>query len=159
MGLNHYSEILNYIKEIAEGDIYINTITQGAQRLDLNKANIFPLLNIEITSAGFPSEGTLQFSLIVSCLSIRDINKEVMSDKFNLQDNEIDNLNETLAALSRIWKIARRGFINNNISASDNPSLDPIIFDDKNLLDGWSMSFDIEMPNTELDLCKVIDRC
>ncbi len=153
--MNHYTELLSYMKQLAEGDSYVNTITKG-ENLDLNKANIFPLLNVEINEASFTSDALIQFSIQVQCLAIRDINKEVSTDKFWGQDsNEVDNHNETLATLNRMWRIMHRDFNNNNITASDSPSLTKITFSDKNLLDGWELSFDVEMHNTELNLCAV----
>ena len=46
-----------------------------------------------------------------------------------------------------------RDFANNNITASDNPSFDKITFADKNLLDGWRLSFEVELPIREFDIC------
>ena len=151
-GLNQYSELLNYIKELGEGDAYINTITKG-DNVDINKMDVYPMLNININTATFPSEGTILFSVELACLAIRDINKEVVTDKFWQQDNEVDNLNETLASLNRIWRIMDRDFLERNITIEGAPSLEAIIFDNKNLLDGWSMTFDVELPNVTLSLC------
>ena len=46
-----------------------------------------------------------------------------------------------------------RDFATNNITASDSPTLQQITYSDKNLLDGWDMSFDVEMPISETNLC------
>lgn len=151
-GLNQYSELLNYIKQLGEQDSYINTITKG-DNIDLNKMDVYPMLNVNINTATFPSEGTISFSVELACLAIRDINNEVVTDKFWEQDNEVDNLNSTLASLNRIWRIMNRDFTQNNITASDTPTLEAIVFSEKNLLDGWSMSFDVELPNVTLSLC------
>ena len=151
-GLNQYSELLNYIKELGDGDAYINTITKG-DNIDINKMDVYPMLNVNINTATFPSEGTISFSVELACLAIRDINKEVVTDKFWQQDNEVDNLNETLASLNRIWRIMDRDFLERNITIEGAPSLEAIIFDNKNLLDGWSMTFDVELPNVTLSLC------
>mgnify|MGYP000845967368 CR=1 FL=1 len=82
-----------------------------------------------------------------------DINKEVVNDKFWKNDNEVDNLNETLAVLNRMWTSMYRDFEDVNITASENPSLEPLIYDEKNILDGWALNFTIELPNTTLNLC------
>jgi hypothetical protein len=149
--LNQYTQLLYYIKQLGEGDNYINTITKG-ENVDLDKITIFPLLHIDINNASFPSEGTISFSVELSCMDVRDINNEVNTDKFWGQDNEVDNLNNTLAALNRIWRILNRGFIEHNITASDNPTLDARTSEGKNLLDGWQMNFDVEMPNVAISL-------
>lgn len=151
-GLNQYSELLIYLKSLGVADTYINVVTKG-ENVELDKMTVFPSLHIDINSGTFPSSGTIQFTVELSCWDIRDINKEVNDDKFWSNDNETDNLNNTLAALNRIWRIMNRDFNENNITASDNPSIEAVKFDKKNLLDGWIMSFDVEMPNTTISLC------
>ena len=155
--MNAYTQLLYYIKGLAEQDIYVNTITKG-EDIDLNKGNIFPLFNIDINTGGFPSPSVVMFTVELQCLALRDINKEIVNDKFWEQDNETDNHNETLAVLNRIWQIITRDFTEKNITASLNPVINKITFADKNLLDGWELTFDVEMPNTEIDLCE-IDVC
>jgi len=151
-GLNQFSELLMYLKQLGEADEYINTITKG-ENIELDKMTVFPLLHIDINSGTFPSSGTIAFTVELSCWAIRDINKEVSTDKFWEQDNEVDNLNETLASLNRVWRIMNRDFSQNNITASESPTLDAITFSKKNLLDGWVMTFDVELPNVTISLC------
>ena len=151
-GLNQYSELLLYLKNLAEADSYVNTVTKG-ENVELDKMTVFPSVHIDINSGTFPSGGTIQFTVELSCWAIRDINKEVNTDKFWQNDNETDNLNETLATLNRMWRKLNRDWREKNITASDAPTLDAIKFDKKNLLDGWLMTFDVEMPNTSINLC------
>jgi len=252
-----YSELLRYIKSLADSEEYINTSTMG-EDLDLNKGNIFPLFNVEVTGASFTSNRTVTFNVTMSALDVRSINKEseyievqgdkgsmvnaeivdagqlqqgfpdttisflqvstsgdgtggfvrmrvqsgevfsfegvnaggegvnfsvgdtiniasgvstedtvirvteidapttqkeVNADKFYGNDNEIDNHNATISVLNNIWVKMHRDFAKNNITASDNPSLEMITFSDKNLLDGWSINFTVEMPTSGVDLC------
>jgi len=45
--MNGYTQILNYIKELAE--LLVNKVTKvELDKIDQNKKNIFPLLNISI---------------------------------------------------------------------------------------------------------------
>lgn len=153
--MNQYTQILYYLKELAERDCFVNTVKQGEiSELDIEKTNIFPLVNIAVTGGGFTNGSTITFNIDLRCLTIRDINKEVVNDKFWKNDNEVDNLNETLAVLNRMWTTMYRDFDENNITASENPSLEPIIYDEKNILDGWVLTFTIEVPNTTLNLCQ-----
>ena len=97
--MNHYTQLLYYIKQLAEADQFVNTVTKGSfEDLDLNKKNIFNLLHIQL-----------------GCFGIRDINKEIVNDKFWEQDNEVDNHNETLAVLNRLWLKMYTDFEKNNI--------------------------------------------
>tara|TARA_R110000772_G_scaffold86586_3_gene181120 strand:+ start:561 stop:1028 length:468 start_codon:yes stop_codon:yes gene_type:complete len=152
--MNQYTETLRYIKGIAEQDTYINKVTKG-EDIDLGKTNIFPMLNIIINDASFPSEGVVSFSVQLLCVAIRDVNKEVVTDSFWEQSNEVDNHNETMTALMRLWQIMKRNFNNNNITASEAPALLKVTDSEKNRLDGWEMSFDIELP-IEFNLCEAL---
>lgn len=153
--MNQYSELLQYIYNLAIADPFINTVTQGdTDKIDLDKGNIFSLLHIVIDSGSFSNGSTVLFSVSLDCLALRNINKkEVISDKFWKQDNEVDNHNETLASLNKLWTTMYKDFEKRNITASENPTLEKISFAGKNLYDGWSLSFEVELPNTTLNLC------
>ena len=147
-----YSTLIRYIKDLADSEEYIKTSTMG-EDIDLNKANIFPLFNVDITNAEFTSNATVSFDVEMTCLAIRDLNNEDNKDKFYLNDNEIDNYNGTISALNVMWVRMHRDFCDKNITASDNPTLNQVTFSDKNLLDGWQMSLNVEMPIAEVNLC------
>lgn len=153
--MNHYSELLYYIKQLSEADPFINHVTQGEfAETDVDKMVLPTLINIEITGGGFTNGNTVTFDIELACLSIRDINKEVRTDDFWKQDNEVDNMNETHAVLNRLWNKMYVDFEKNNITASENPSLVPIYFGTAKLLDGWLLTFTVEMPNTTINLCQ-----
>lgn len=153
--MNQYSELLRYLRQLGEEDVFINTITQGDfADVDIDKKNIFPLLHLSIGNASFPSHSVIRFDVQIGAFDIRDINKEVNEDKFNRNDNEQDNLNETLSSLNRIWLKMSKDFEENNITASDAPTLEIHTFSRKNLLDGWIMTFQVDLPNTTLSLCQ-----
>lgn len=153
--MNHYTEILNYIKEIGEQDVFVNTVTQGEfDKIDLNKFNVFPLLHASINGANFTNGSSVTFNIQLGCFNIRDKNKEINTDKYFNNDNEVDNLNETLAVLNRTWKIMYKDFNDKGFYASENPTLEPRILDYSNLLDGWILDFEVEMPNNIISLCQ-----
>ena len=152
--MNQYTEVLIYIKTLAEQDNFINTITQGdTSDYDLDKGNIFPLLNIDINNAGFTNGNTITFDIEIGCCDIRDANNETRTDKFWLQDNKVDNLNTMLASLNRIWFKLLQDFENNNIRVDETAPLEQLTEWNKNLVDGWLMTFTIEVPNTTISLC------
>ena len=152
--MNQYTELLYYIKSLGEADGFVNTITQGEfDKVDLDKANIYPLLHTSISGANFTNGQTVVFNVQIGCLNQREKNKHVNTDKFFRNDNEVDNMNETLAVLNRLWVNMYKDFQDNDITASENPSLEPMFEDRTNLLDGWIMTFDVELPNTTLNLC------
>ena len=57
-----YSTLIRYIKDLADSEEYIKTSTMG-EDIDLNKANIFPLFNVDITNAEFTSNATVSFDV------------------------------------------------------------------------------------------------
>jgi hypothetical protein len=104
MGLNQYSEVINYLKDLAEQDSFVNTVTQGNMSdVDLAKMNVFNLVHIDVLTAGFTNGQMITFDIEILSAQVRNSNKNDAGDKFNKQDNEQDNLNETLAVLNRIW--------------------------------------------------------
>jgi len=152
--MNQYSELLYYIKSLADADELVNTITKGDfEKLDLDKKNIFPLVHINITDGGFTNGSVVRFGVQIGAFDIRDINKELQTDKFFEQDNEVDNHNLTFAILNRMWLQMFVDFEKNNITASENPSLEIQTFTRGNLLDGWILTFEVEVPNTTINLC------
>ena len=95
----------------------------------------------------------MNLNVEIGCFNVRDKNKEVNTDKFWLNDNEVDNLNETLAVLNRLWGYMHKDFGENNITSTENPSFEAVTEYGKNYLDGWILTFDVEMPNTTINLC------
>ena len=152
--MNQYTELLNYFKSLCEADVFINTFTQGdTSDYDLDKGNIFPVGNMDILGANFPNPQTISFNVQIAVMQIRDNNKEIRTDKFMLQDNKVDNLNETLSSLNRMWLIMFQDFQDNNMAATITTSIEEVTEWNKNLVDGWLMSFDIVVPNTTINLC------
>ena len=150
--MNQVTTLYTYIKSLGEADSYVSTITKNATAEILqNKVTIFPLLNIAITSVSYTSQQIKTFSIELSCFNKRDQNNETVNDVFWENDNEVDNMNETEACLNRIWLIMERNFDKNNITANENPTLDPVLEGTTSLIDGWLMTLDVNVPN--IDIC------
>ena len=153
--MNHYTELLNYIKELADSDPLVNKVTQGnADEIDFNKMNLTPLVHISINAGSFTNGSSVILNVELAAVNVVDINKEVNTDEFYFNDNRVDNLNETMAIINRIWSRMTTDFERKNIVASENPSFDEIEGIGSNALNGWSISFNVEMPNEQLSLCQ-----
>jgi len=148
--MNQLSELYKYFKQLADADDLVNKAMKSA---DLNKETIFPLFNIDIQGGGFTNGSTINFNVELSCFNIRDINKEIITDDFWGQDNEVDNHNLALAVLNRIWLTMWTDFEKTNITASENPAFELGSFEGSKLLDGARLTFTVETPNVEIDLC------
>ena len=155
--MNQYSQLLNYIKQLGESDSFVNTVVQGdISDAFLDKGEIYPLLHIDTRNGSFSNGQTIIFNVELTCVQQRDTNKEIVNDRFYKNDNEIDNFNETLSVLNRIWTIMYKDFCDQNITASENPSITKIEDSYTDRLDGWQLVFDVELPNTEINICNDI---
>lgn len=149
--MNQLTELYRYIKQLAEADNQVNKVTK---KQDLAKETIFPLVNVIIESGGFTNGSTVNFNVELSCFDIRNINKEIQTDDFWGNDNEVDNHNLAIAVLNRLWNKMYIDFEENNITASENPAFELGSFEAPKLLDGARLSFSVEVPNTTINLCQ-----
>lgn len=151
--MDSYSKLLIRIKALADADDFINTVSNKGERdLDLDKGNIFPILDVVVTGFSFPSEAVIRYSIELVCVDLRDINKEINADKFWDQDNLVDNMNEMMSSINRIWLNLKRDFNDSNITASESPTGEAIIYEGVNIYDGWRLPFDVDIPNTTICL-------
>lgn len=149
--MNQLTELYLYFKQLAESDAQVGKVVKNP---DLNKETIFPLVNIIIESGAFTNGSTVNFNVELSCFDIRDINKEINTDDFWGQDNEVDNHNLAIAVLNRMWLKMYTDFEDNNITASENPTFELGSFEGSKLLDGARLTFTVEVPNTIISLCQ-----
>ena len=152
--MNQLTELYKYIKQLAEADDLINSVRKlDFNDIDLDKHTIFPMLNVRITNGTFTNGNTVNFSVQIGVFDIRDTNKEIRTDNFWEQDNEVDNHNLCIAVLNRLWLKMYTDFEDNNITSSENPTFELGFFEKAKTLDGVILSFDVEVPNTVLSLC------
>ena len=154
MGLNQYSELLTYLKQLFESDPLVNTVTKGnIDELDLNKMDISPLVHILVTNPNFNNAQAITFDVEVTVVDVVDVNKEVNTDKFWENDNEVDVLNETLAIINRAYSILLRDFQDKNITAIQNAVAQEVSANKDNMI-GWTLPFQVIMPNDKISLCQ-----
>jgi hypothetical protein len=152
--MNQYSTLLNYLQNLAYQDPLVNMVTQGEfQDMDLLKAGLFPLVHISIATGSFTNTQTINFDVQVGVFNIRTINKEINTDKFWKNDNAVDNVNECIEVLNRMWGKMYVDFDEHNITASENPTFEILYENRSNILDGVILTFVVEMPNNIISLC------
>ena len=149
--MNQLSQLYKYLYELADADTQVNKVLKTP---DLAKETIFPLVNIMIESGGFTNGSTINFNIELSCFNIRDINKEIQTDDYWQQDNELDNHNLAIAVLNRMWLKMYTDFEDNNITSSENPTFELGSLEGSKLLDGARLTFTVEVPNTVINLCE-----
>lgn len=152
--MNQLSELYIYIKTLLENDVFVNTVTKGdISHLDINKMDISPLAHILITNPNFGNSQTITFDCEVTVIDIVDENKEVNTDKFWNNNNEIDVLNETLATLNRLFSILYSDFEKKGFQAEQNGTAQQVERNKDNMI-GWTLLFNVIVPNTTLNLCQ-----
>ena len=141
------------MKEHFENDPIVNTITQGdIFRVDLNKQTIFPLVHIIVNNVQFVNN-VQQANISVLAMDIVDISKDETEDIFTGNDNEVDVLNTQLAVLNRMYEFLRRGDLyDDKYQISGDPNCEPFIDRFENKLAGWTMTFDVLLPN-DMTIC------
>ena len=151
--MNQLTQLYLYLKQLADEDDLVNSVMKTVD-IDLKKEVMFPLVNINIVSGSFTNGSTVQFNIELACFNQRDINKEINTDDFWGQDNEVDNHNLCVAVLNRMWLNMYTDFEQNNITSSENPTFELGSFEGAKLVDGARLTFTVEVPNTELSLCQ-----
>ena len=151
--MNAYYELLRVLKTSLENNIDVNTVTQGdILEVDLNKKNIFPLAHISVSTGTF-AENVIRFNVQIISMDIRNSVTDTVSDKFVGNDNEIDNLNTSLAVLRRTYNELVKDKYSEDITIIGEPNLELFTEARQNLLDGWSMNVQVEVPDTIMSIC------
>jgi hypothetical protein len=144
-----FYNITTKIKETLALDAFVNTVTYGdIFEIDLNKQDIFPLSHFIVNSATL-NGSVWQFSMSLLCMDIVDESKEDVTDKFLGNNNEQDVLNTQMAVIGRLLELLRRGDLHTELyQLEGSPTIEPFVDRFENKLAGWTLSFDVLIPNT-----------
>lgn len=150
--MNSYYQLINFLKDQLINDPDVHTVIHGvASDVDLEKKNNYPIAHIEVLRAGFP-QGLVRVDFKVTVLDQRMSSKQLITDKFRKNDNEIDNLNLCLAILNKLVFYIKNQNNEFDIEMINEPEAEPILYEYTNLLDGWSMEFNLIATN-KVSLC------
>ena len=151
--MNGFYDILNKLKWHFDNDPIVNTITQGdIFQVDLNKQTIFPLTHIMVNSSSLQSN-TQTFNVSILAMDIVDISKTEVTDLFQENNNELDVLNTQHHVLNRCYQQMLHGNLwDINLVVAGEPSLEPFTERFENYLAGWTMTFDVTIPN-DMTIC------
>jgi hypothetical protein len=151
--MNEFYKVIDFLKGLLEEDINVHTILHGLKStLDISKKNIFPIAHIQVTSSNVVT-GYVGFNFEVVVVDVRNVSKEVVTDKWLGNDNELDNLNTTHAVLNRLLTKLRNSRNEFAIELNNEPVCQPIIFEETNLLDGWRTDIELIIPNNVINVC------
>lgn len=151
--MREFYKVVDYLKTTLEADINVHTITHGLRSMtDIDKKNIFPLVHLQVMSSSVDTS-SVTFTFEIAVVDLRNISKQLVTDKFLGNDNELDNLNTCHAVLNRLVSILRNQNNDYDIQLVNAPTLQPIIFEESNLLDGWRTDLELIIPNNEIVVC------
>lgn len=134
-------------------DLIVNTVTEGdIFEVDLNKQTIFPLVHVMINNASFETN-VVRFNVSLIAMDIVDVSKQATFDIFRGNSNEQDVLNTQLEVLNRAYALMLHGNLwDDKFVVDGNPVCEPFVERFENNLAGWTMTFDVLIPN-EVTIC------
>jgi hypothetical protein len=150
--MKSFYNAIDYIKSTLESAPLLNTITHGTDIIDNEKKTIFPLAHINILNSSI-GQGEVKFNFEIAVVDIRNISKVKSSDKFLGNDNELDNLNTCHAILNYMITKMRMQRNDFDIELLNDPTLQPILMQFTNMLDGWKCEVELSVPNNEIEVC------
>jgi len=144
--MNEYSIINDFVIAHFDNDVLVNTITDvPTLDMDANKENIYPLVNIDLTSNDVQIDAVV-LSYKITVVKIRDVYPNATDSKLRKDTNYQDNLNEAhticAAFINRLKWIHNEG----NIEIQELSTLTPL----KNWrggLDGFQFDVDLSTFN------------
>lgn len=151
--MNGFYTIIDKLKAHLDADIFVNTVSEGdIFKVDLAKQTIFPLAHIMVNTATFEGN-VIRFNVSLIAMDIVDVSKDEVANIYLGNDNEQDVLNTQLVVLNRVYELMRRGELYRDLFEVDgNPTCEPFTERFENLLAGWTMTFDVIIPN-EMSIC------
>ena len=140
----NYFDIIDKLKTHFDGDVLVNTVTQGNLfDIDLSKQTIFPLVHIIVNTASLEGN-VVRYNISILAMDIVDITKNEEENKFDGNDNELYVLNTQLQVLTRCYELLLRGDLwTDKFQIDGNPTCEPFVDRFENKLAGWTMTTDI----------------
>ena len=151
--MSGYYTLIDTLKQLLIDSPFVNQVTEGdLYDVDLSKQTIFPLSHIIVNNVSI-LPNVLKANISIVAMDIVDISKEEPTDMFKDNNNRQDVLNTQLIMLSRIVAQLTNGeTFEDNYQLEGEPSCEPFTDRFENLLAGWTMTFEVLIPN-EISSC------
>lgn len=151
--MNAYYTITQNFKNLFLEDEEVNKVEKGdITRINLNKKTIFPLVHINVYSAGF-STSTLEFDVNIIAMNLRDSRKQKTTDDFIGNDNEDDNLNAMLMVLLRAYLKLQKKTFDDDMELVSFERPEPFREGENNVCDGWTWRLTVSIPIQYIGAC------
>ena len=155
--MNAYHELIKHLKTTFEEDDLVSTVTtSGYADMDNWKKDVYPIVDIYVVDSPFTGKDSTALSIFnveITCLDIRDVNKEDTLDRFWHNDNRHDNWNTCHAILKKAQNKLIKDHLGTNITLDSATSLERLVFVKENTLDGWQVTWTISVPDTLTTIC------
>ena len=124
----NYFDIIDKLKTHFDGDVLVNTVTQGSLfDIDINKMDIFPLVHLTVNTASLEGN-VVRYNISILAMDIVDITKDEDVNKFDGNDNELYVLNTQLQVLTRCYELLLRGDLwTDKFQIDGNPTCEPFV--------------------------------
>jgi len=151
--MSGYYTLIDTLRTLLIASPFVNQVTEGdLYDIDLSKQTIFPLSHIMVNNVSI-LPNVLKANITIIAMDIVDISKEDVTDIFKDNNNRQDVLNTQLIMLSRIVAQLTNGItFKDNYQLEGEPSCEPFTDRFENLLAGWTMTFEVLIPN-EMTSC------
>jgi hypothetical protein len=147
--MNQFYLTIDLLKQRLLNNVNVNTVIEARDGdKDLYKKNIYPLAVVNPTSADFSNSRVTFFTFEVAVLDQRDISKEP-GDKYNGNDNYVDNLNITSAIINDLVNYLRLQNNDDLIELVSVTDANKVEMSGYNLLDGFYITLKLSIPNTQ----------
>ena len=151
--MSGYYTLIDTLKQLLIDSPFVNQVSEGdLYDVDLSKQTIFPLSHIMVNNVSI-LPNVLKANITIIAMDVVDISKEDATSLFLDNNNRQDVLNTQLIMLSRIVAQLTNGeTFEDNYQLEGEPSCEPFSDRFENLLAGWTMTFDVLIPN-EMTSC------
>lgn len=156
-----YFKLLTELKSILDSDSRIKTVLDNdveGQLIDVYKQNIPALAHITISDFT-PSEdaAVVTFSVLVQCIDIVTENNNLTTEKFKGNSNIQEVYSNMQNVITKMYNVLKKDVDGTNINIlSVSPSSKILDGDTNNRLAGWATDFQVQVPNTDMDVCQVV---
>lgn len=151
--MNNFYKIIELVRARLADNPMVNTlIFARVEEKDLYKKNLYPLAHIIPQASPWTTQQVNQISLQIRVVEQRDINKIHTNTKFEGNDNVLDNLNVCHTIINDLLTYLSLQNNDDYIELISVSSLEPILFSDHNILDGWGVTITLSIPN-DISVC------
>jgi hypothetical protein len=147
--MNETSKINNFTIALFNANELVNTISIIPTNLiDLNKENIYPLVNVEMLTADVQPD-VIVFDFRITVVQQRDVRPIKTDSKLLSDSNYLDNINETLSIAQRFINVLTRQNNDYEIEIVNQSNVDFLKEWRGSMLDGVQFTIELSIPNED----------